>query len=421
MSNKKKIAIIGSGISGIVSAYLLKDFYDVTLIEASARLGGHTYSVPIKDPTLSNAHIDMGFIVFNLDNYPLFTQFLTKLKVPYQDSDMSFGFYEKATQFYYSSDVPKGLFANKRNLVSPGFWRFLMSISQYNQQVQADIQSKQLNDLTVGQYLNERKFSKRLMDHYILPMGAAIWSCPKHEILTFPASAFFNFWQNHHLLTLGKRPTWKTIKGGSHQYINAFKSEFKGEIHLNSPVNKIVQLPQSVQVHMTNQVTIEVDYAIVATHADQALRLLEKASPLQRRLLGAWSYSNNQVDLHSDPSVMPPKRQAWASWSVQQSRIDSSLQMSYYMNRLQQLQSPHDYLVSLNHRTQIQSKHIKHQVDFTHPIYNQASVATQSRLPELNEGRVLFCGSYFGNGFHEDGVRSALHACQQLEGSLCLS
>ncbi|MEK9657259.1 MAG: FAD-dependent oxidoreductase [bacterium] len=416
---KKKVAVIGSGISGIVSAHMLQHKYDVLLIEAKERLGGHTYTVPVNDPVLGPLNIDMGFIVFNLLTYPLFTQFLKGLGVDYQDSDMSFGFYDKEKNFYYNSDFPFGTFAQKRQVISPRFWRFLYDISAFNKRVLRDLNQDNIGEQTVGQYLETLDSGILLKQAYILAMGAAIWSCPIKEVLGFPAKAFFLFWKNHQLLTLGTRPIWKTLVGGSQRYIDAFERKFQGEIKINDPVKRVKRNTKGVEIQGERGSKYQVDLAIIATHADQALKILDQPTTREKQLLSVWNYSTNTACLHSDPSVMPPRKVAWSSWEVQQIKNDAdSLQMSYYMNRLQRINSDTPYFVTLNDPNNIRIEKIHHRVSFTHPIYSSDSLQSQTYLSELNQGKLHFCGSYFGNGFHEDGVRSAVDACLPLGGHL---
>ena len=415
---KQKVTVIGSGISGITSAYLLSQQYDVTLVEANTTLGGHTHTVSVEDELGFKVNVDMGFIVFNHGNYPLFTKFLDQLNVEYQDSDMSFGYYDVDKELWYASDIPKGIFSQKKRLFSPCYIRFLRSIPKFNARVLDDLDKGLIESNSLEQYLDSLPFTKFFYDHYVLPMGAAIWSCPIENILKFPAKSFFSFWKNHSLLTVGNRPTWKTVKGGSNSYIKAFLKQFPGTIKTGVPVTNIHRNPTSVSVRLENNEVIESHYVIIATHADQALRLLESPTKLESELLGVWQYSRNTVVLHTDSKVMPPKMSAWSSWLVQKPKHHNILHMTYYMNRLQKLNTPSHFFVTLNEQQTINPDLIKHVAKFTHPIYDEASVATQPKLPELNTDRTRFCGSYFGYGFHEDGVRSAVEPCKTLGVSL---
>ena len=263
-------------------------------------------------------------------------------------------------------------------------------------------------------YLGSLPFSEFFYDHYVLPMGAAIWSCPIEDILKFPAKSFFEFWRNHSLLTVGNRPTWKTVKGGSNSYIRAFLKQFPGTIKKSSPVRSIYRDTTSVTVRLDNNEVIESHYVVIANHADQALRLLESPTQLESELLGVWQYSRNTVVLHTDSKVMPPKKSAWSSWLVQKPQHHNVLHMTYYMNRLQKLNTTTDFFVTLNEQHTIDEDKIKVSKLFTHPIYDTSSVETQPHLHQLNTGLTRFCGSYFGYGFHEDGVRSAVEACKTL-------
>ena len=413
LKEQSNVIIVGSGISGIVCASLLDSYHQVTLIEANDRLGGHTHTVNVTDNSIGNCSIDTGFIVFNEMNYPNFVSFLKRLNVEHQPSDMSFGYYDSVDQYWYSSDIPNGIFAQKRNLFSIAHWQLLRGISIFNQTVLADLQTDAMDGLSLMDYLNIKQFSNHVIHRYILPMGAAIWSCPIQDIMKFPAQSFFSFWKNHALLQIKERPVWRTVKGGSQRYIDAFLREFSGNIQLNSPVQSVERNNDGCRVIMTNGESLTADYVIIATHADQALSLLDQPTSLEQSLLGSWTYSNNQVYLHTDPRVMPPTRNAWSSWLVQRTNDSSqSLQMSYYMNRLQSLSTSTDYFVTLNNPHSIAPELLIKTIDYTHPVYTDASVGTQNRLPELNTGRTFFCGSYFGYGFHEDGVRSAVDVCR---------
>ena len=419
MSKQEHVVVVGSGISGIVSSYLLDKKYKVTLIESNKRLGGHTHTVKVNEDPLTTLSIDTGFIVFNLINYPLFVNFLSQLKVPFENSDMSFGFYHVEKRFWYSSDFPSGIFSIKKNLFSPCFWQFLFQINDFNKRVLNDLETELLGTLSLGDYLDQLPFSSLLKEAYVLPMGAAIWSCPISELLKFPAQSFFSFWKNHTLLTLRNRPGWKTISNGSQTYINAFLKQFKGSLVVGNGVQTIKRNDQQCVIVLQNGNTIMADKVVLATHADQALSLLVDPSPMEQAVLGSWRYSNNIVYLHTDARVMPPKRNSWASWLVQQSHAsDERLTMSYYMNRLQPLNTNKDYFVTLNQNRLIAPEKLIKTIHYKHPIFDQKAIQSQSALKKINQGPIYFCGSYFGYGFHEDGVKSAVSVCQKLGVSL---
>ena len=412
--SKRNVTVIGAGISGISIAYFLQDRFNVTLIEANKRLGGHTNTAQIKHDDKTH-HIDTGFIVFNYKNYPNFTKFIKKLNVKYQDSDMSFGYFNNKNKFWYSSDFPSGIFAQKKNLFSKQYWKFLFEINTFNKRVNHDLKNKLIQDISLESYLKKLQLSHFFIHHYVLPMGAAIWSCPVETIMQFPAQQYFAFWDNHVLLSNTNRPTWKTITGGSNRYIEAFTKQFPGKIILGQPVSSINQNKSSVTIKLESGDELESDIAIIAAHADQALKMLTNPTNTQLNLLSKWSYSINNVILHHDESVMPPQKQAWASWMVNNpSHLSDSLFMSYYMNRLQNIQSHHHYFVTLNSQQEINPKKCFKQIDYTHPIFNRDSVETQLDLQKMNTDHLFFCGAYHGFGFHEDGIASSVKIAKSL-------
>lgn len=411
--NKPRIAVVGSGISGISAAYYLDSRCEVTLFEANSKLGGHTNTVTVTELGGNTVPIDTGFIVFNTQNYPNFCQFLNDLNVPYVDSDMSFAYYDPTPTFYYSSDIPFGLFAQKCNLFSRRYWRFLKEITGFNAQTLTDLAKGEiLPTETLGQYLCRRNVTSYFTQRYVYPMGAAIWSCPVQEIAQYPAKRFFEFWRNHCLLNVNDRPVWKTILGGSKSYIAAFKQAFTGKILTSTPVQSIKRNDNTVTLKSEGK-TFEFDKVLIATHADQALKLLADPTDMETALLLPWEYTKNTVYLHTDAAVMPPKKSAWASWCV--TRSDSNqLNLSYYMNRLQPLPSKTNYFVTLNEAAHINRDAIIETIHYTHPKYTFESVNTQDKLSGLNQHNTFFCGSYFGFGFHEDGIASSLNAIKQM-------
>ncbi|MEK9726697.1 MAG: FAD-dependent oxidoreductase [Candidatus Margulisiibacteriota bacterium] len=398
----KNIAVVGSGISGLSAAYLLNQKFNIQVFEANHRLGGHTNTIT----TRSGKNIDTGFIVFNDQNYPNFCRFIDQLGVESHSSDMSFAFYHPDKNYAYSSDFPNGIFSTKKNIISPSFYYFLYQILKYNRVAQ-----KFKNDIeentTILDFLNDHEFNQKFINEYVLPMGAAIWSTPATDIRNFPAKLFISFWDNHHLLQILNRPKWRTIKGGSRTYIDALIKKINLQYHLNQPILKIERHDQGVKLHGRNE-TFEFDAVVIATHADQALKMLSEPTHREEALLGQWKYSKNKTILHSCSSIAPNQRSAWASW-IYTKESDSSMCASYYMNRLQNLQSPIDYFVTLNSKRDITSNKIEYQTVYDHPMMTLNSVETQPHLESLNGlQNTFYCGSYFGNGFHEDGIRSAV-------------
>lgn len=411
MLNKPKIAIVGSGISGISAAYYLDKSFEVTLFEKEPRLGGHTHTVYVQEGE-TRVPVDTGFIVFNTQNYPNFTKFLHELGVVSVPSDMSFSYHDPLSHFWYSSDFPSGVFSQKRNLVTPRFWRFLQDIKSFKALILHDLHSGHMQDKTLRSYLNQCPVSDYFIERYVLPMGAAIWSCSITEIQDFPAQSYFEFWKNHSLLDTSGRPVWRTVHQGSNAYIQAFVSSFSGDIKCDSHVYSVKREQGRVVLQIRHQPDQYFDHVILATHADQTLRLLDAPTPKEKELLSAWRYTPNHAYLHTDSSVMPPKSSAWASWNVRKSGT-GALTMSYYMNRLQVLPTSTRYFVTLNEPPHREDLIIK-SIPYEHPFYNENSVRTQPHLSLLHSDQIYFCGSYFGYGFHEDGISSALEVVKRL-------
>lgn len=409
-----KAAVIGSGVAGVVSAWeLSKAGWDVTLYEKEGRVGGHTHTIVVEDGPDAGTPVDTGFIVCNDKTYPNFHRFLAELGVPWRWSDMSFGYHDENTGLQYAGTTLDGLFAQRENLVSPGFWRLLGRIALFNAPALADLESGALSGLTLGEYLGKRGFGKDFTDHYILPIGAAIWSTGLAGMLEFPAETFVRFFKNHGLLTFTDRARWQTVVGGSHSYLAAFRARFGGRIVLSAGVEALRRLPSGVvEVRARGVEAATFDRAVVATHADEALALLADPSPAERELLGAWSYSRNRTVLHNDASLLPGNRRAWASWNYRRIMGEDGAgpaSLTYDMNRLQGLRASRPWLVTLNPRREPARGSVVRELDYAHPVYTFRSLATQGRLPSLNGVRsTWFCGSYFGYGFHEDAVRSAL-------------
>lgn len=409
---RKKVAVIGSGAAGIAACVYLNPSYDCHLFEASNRLGGHTHTITCRDAMGKPQRVDTGFIVFNLQNYPHFVRFLSDLNVAYRPSDMSFSYAQQDPLFWYASDFPRGIFSQKRNLFSLSYWSFLRAIRTHSATILEDILAQNITTESLADYLQRRSFHPWFVHRYLLPMGAAIWSCSTAAILDYPAQPFFEFWKNHCLLTVGKRPVWQTIQHGSSSYIAAFLAQFKGTVHQQTPIKKLVQESHGVWVH-TETRSDYFDHVICATHADQALQLLDTPSKKQSQLLSPWTYTKNTVYLHTDTRVLPPHRHAWASWnSVAHQEHPHTL--SYYMNRLQGLNSPTHYIVTLNNTHNINPNLILKTIHYTHPFYCKKSVATHPHLTELHSPTLSFCGSYFGSGFHEDAILAGKQAAARV-------
>ena len=407
----QKVAVIGGGVAGIVAAYLLQEKHQVTLFEKNRYLGGHTNTIEIEDGPDAGLAVDTGFIVLNDKTYPLFHRFLERLDIATRKTEMSFGFQCLQSGLVYAGTNLSGLFALRRNLVSLAFFRFLMEIGRFGSQARADLRRGGVPQVTLGEYLQQGRYSRAMIEDYLLPMAAAIWSTPALQVTDFPAHAFLNFFSNHGLLSLQDRPEWQTVAGGSHAYVKAFRRDFTGEIRLSAGIRQVVRNQDGVQVQLADGETRRFDQVVIAGHADQALALLGDPSEEEQRLLGAWTYQRNHTVLHTDASLLPARKAAWAAWNFTRESAgeERPVFVTYYMNRLQGLQAAKDYCVTLNRHEAFRPETVIAEFDYHHPQYDFAALASQAQLPELNgRRRTWFCGSYFGYGFHEDAVRSAV-------------
>jgi predicted NAD/FAD-binding protein len=414
-----RIAVVGSGVAGISAAWLLAKRHEVTLFEKADRIGGHTNTVLIDDGPDAGTAIDTGFIVCNDKTYPNFHKFLDDLKVPWRWADMSFGYWDMATNLQYAGTNMDGLFAQRSNLLNPAFLKMLLEIRRFCRIAVEDRQSGYLDMLTLGEYLRRRRFKRYFVDHYIVPMGAAIWSTAAPRMLQFPARTFVDFFRNHGLLSIKDRPRWQTVVGGSHSYLKAFRARFKGRIETAAWIDSIHREPGSVTIRLRDGEVHAFDRVVIAVHADQVLPLLADPTAEEKAIFGVWKYEPNRVTLHWDKRVLPPNRRAWASWNyVREPKTGGerrqALSMTYHMNRLQGLQTTRQYCVTLNREQPIPPRFILQEIDYTHPLYTNQSIATQEQLPTLSgKNDTFYCGSYHGYGFHEDAVKSAVAVAEK--------
>lgn len=408
----QKIAVIGGGVAGIVAAHLLQQRHDITLFEQNDYLGGHTHTIEITEGPDAGLAVDTGFIVLNDATYPLFRKFLARLGVEARVSEMSFGFQCQRTGLVYAGTDLNGLFAQRRNLVNPGFYRFLLEIVRFSKQAREDLDMGDISQVTLGEYLERGRYSTFMIENYLVPMAAAIWSTPTRQIHAFPAGPFLHFFRNHGLLSFRNRPLWRTVVGGSHAYVKAFAKDFKGTLHLDSAVQGVNREAGRVRLTLPDGETQIFDQVVIATHADQALRLLQDPTELEQQLLSPWQYQLNQTVLHTDSSILPRQKHAWAAWNfTREARTeeDRPVYVSYYMNLLQGFKAEKAYCVTLNRHETFEPETVIAEMDYHHPLYTFDSMATQSQLPQLNGCKqTYFCGSYFGYGFHEDAVRSGV-------------
>ena len=414
-----KIAIIGSGIAGLTSAYLLQREHDITVFEAQDWIGGHTHTVPVRLEGREYA-VDTGFIVFNDWTYPNFIQLLQQLGVGFKPTEMSFAVSDPDTGVEYNGHDLNSLFAQRSNLLSPRFWGMIRDILRFNKEALSDLEQGRIAaDTTLGQYLSQNGYGQRFIDHYIVPMGAAIWSMSLADMLQFPLQFFVRFFKNHGLLSVSNRPQWYVIEGGSSAYVAPLTKGFAERIRLNCPVSRVER--DELGVTLESPAGRErFDAVIFACHSDQALQLLAEPSASETEILGALRYADNDVVLHTDTRVLPKRRLAWASWNY---RLGGPTRqpaaVTYNMNILQGIESEHTFCVSLNQTDAIDPEKILARFSYAHPQYSLAASAAQQRGEEL-QGRQhsYFCGAYWANGFHEDGVVSALRVARHFGVSL---
>lgn len=416
VSESKRIAVVGCGVAGLTSAWLLSRNHDVHLFEKNDYAGGHTRTLRIEGGEDDGLPVDTGFIVMNHRNYPLFTEVLKQLEVPLADSSMTFSFFDKQTRYGYSGNSISTLFPRLSYYFRIGHLRLVRDLWRFAKIGYRDLNSGYLEGKTLGQYFEERKFSSEFLEHYFYPMGAAIWSSPVEQMRAFPAQPYLHFLENHGLLRLTNRPQWKYVKGGSRTYVEAMLKQFKNAPQLNAAPTAIRRTKTGV-VLVTKEGTEEYfDHVVIGAHADEALQLLADPSDDEKRNLGAWTYQPNEVTLHTSPDHLPPEETQWASWNFIREAGDAPerpVRISYYMNRLQQLKSSTPYVVTLNAGSLIDESHVINRTTLTHPLYSVESMASQPRLRKMNGARnTWFCGSYFGYGFHEDAVKSAVEVAQ---------
>ncbi|MEJ5059808.1 MULTISPECIES: NAD(P)/FAD-dependent oxidoreductase [unclassified Pseudomonas] len=407
------IAIIGSGISGLTSAYLLNRNHNITLFEAGDRIGGHTHTVEVVSNGQRHA-VDTGFIVFNDWTYPHFIRLLSQIGVGFKPTQMSFSVTDPDSGLEYNGNNLNSLFAQRRNLLSPGFWGMLRDILRFNRQAQADLSEGRISDdITLDQYLKSGGYGERFILHYIVPMGAAIWSMSMADMLNFPLRGFIRFFKNHGLLSVNHRPQWCVIEGGSSAYIAPLTASFKEKIRLNCPVTRVERDETGVVIHSAAS-SERFDKVVFACHSNQALALLATPSATEQSILGALPYADNEVVLHTDTRLLPSKKLAWASWNYRLGGAGHTrAAVTYDMNILQGIQSATTFCVSLNQSAAIEPSLVVGRFTYAHPQYNLTAVAAQERWEELNGAQhTFYCGAYWANGFHEDGVVSALRVAR---------
>ncbi len=413
-----RIAVIGTGIAGMVAAYLLSDEHELVIFEAEDYIGGHTHTIDVSLNGDKYA-VDTGFIVFNEKTYPNFVRLMKRLGVAWQPSNMSFSVQCKKTGLEFSPSSLNSLFIQRKNLLRPSFYRMIFDIFKFRRESEALLKSDDYT-LTLENFLTAKQFSRLFIEHFIIPMGEAIWSADPVKFNEFPALYFAQFFKNHGFLNVRNQPQWLVIKGGSKQYVAPLTRPYRDHIRLSCPVTSIRRHSDHVSVQTANGQPERFDQVVIATHSDQALAMLADPSDSEKEILGAIPYQDNHAVLHSDESVLPRKKAAWASWNYH-IPVDemARVALTYDMNILQSLSAPAEYCVTLNLPATIDpAKKIK-EMHYHHPVYNPTSLAARNRHEEINGVKqTYFCGAYWGYGFHEDGVNSALVVAKHFGKSL---
>ncbi len=408
-----RIAVVGAGVSGLVTAHLLARDHEVTIFEANDYAGGHTNTVRI-DTTHETHHVDTGFIVFNDRNYPNFERLLQRLGVAAQPSSMTFSVSDGRGDFEYNGSSPNGLFAKRAHLVTPWFHRMIADLARFNRAAQ-ELLSSADDGPSLGDWLEQQRFSRPFIDRLIVPQASAVWSADPHQMWSFPARFLAEFFDNHGMLSLRHRPQWRTVQGGSARYVEALLGQFTGRVRLATPVQSVHRADDHVLVAPRGGEPERFDHVVLAAHSDQALAMLADASDREHEVLGAIPYQPNEAVLHTDPRMLPRRRRAWASWNYHlPDSPTAQTTVTYHMNRLQSLRTEEQYCVTLNRTGAIDPRRIIRTIAYAHPVFTQAGMAAQRRVAEISgRDRTHFCGAYWGWGFHEDGVVSALRVADR--------
>lgn len=409
-----KIAIIGTGISGLTAAYLLHQEHQLTLFEAGDHVGGHTHTHDISHDGDRQA-VDTGFIVFNEWTYPNFIKILDQLGVESQPTSMGFSVKDERNGLEWSGGTLDQLFAQRRNALNPKFLWMIRDILRFNREAPEALHDPRERRMTLGGYLRKHRYSRMFIEDYIVPMGAAIWSAEPEGFLQVPLKFFVQFFKNHGMLSVRDRPIWRVIKGGSKCYVEKMTAPFVGRIRLNTPVQTVKRFEDRAEVTTRGGEPESFDAVIIAAHSDQALRMLADPSVAEREILGAMPYQKNDTVLHTDDRVLPKSKRAWAAWNYhvpKQKR--QAVAVTYDMNILQGLRSPHTYCVSLNYSDAIAQDQVLKNLEYHHPVFNRQTTRAQKRHREINGvNRTYYCGAYWRYGFHEDGVMSGLRVASK--------
>jgi uncharacterized protein len=418
----ERLGIIGSGIAGLGCAHFLQRRYDLTIFEAADHIGGHSRTVSVGEEG-REVPIDTGFMVYNEVTYPQLTRLFAQLEVPTMPTEMSFSVHHGPSGVEWNGSGLNGLFGQRRNLLNLRHWAFLLQLNRFNQEAVAALDDERWAHHTLDQYVRDRGYGQDFFDRYLIPMGSAVWSTPPDRMLQFPAVTLLRFWHNHGFLGMDTHHPWRTIQGGSREYVRRLVAPFLDRILVSTPVLSVRRQAQGVEITTAARGPETFDKVIIAAHGDQALRLLADPTSQEESTLRPFRYQSNAVDLHTDRRVMPQEKRCWASWNYRSDvSPDSAVKTTthYWMNSLQRVSERENYFVSLNARDRIALESRKLELESEHPLFDLGAIDAQQQLPALNlagdETRTYFCGAYFRYGFHEDGLLSAVNLCTQILG-----
>jgi predicted NAD/FAD-binding protein len=411
-----KIAVIGSGISGLSSAYYLSKKHKVDLFEKQDRFGGHSYTLDIKINEKEKVSVDAGFMVFNKITYPNLINFFKENEIEIEKSDMSFSVSVKDTNIEYCGKGLNGIFSNRRNLLNLKFVKMFFEIINFYKRCEK-LNSNNIEKITLGEYLTKIGKSKYFIDYHIIPMVSAIWSMPPYEASQMPLTFFLSFFKNHGLFKLKDRPQWYTVTNRSKTYVDKILSKVSGEYFKNYEINKIIRNNNGVKVYYGSENEFfNYDKVVLASHADESLKIISDITNKEREILSNFKYKPNKAVIHSDDNLMPVNKKAWCSWnsSLNPDNKEQS-SVTYWLNQLQNLKTDKNIFLTINPFVEIDSDKIYHKIDFTHPYYDEKALQNQSNLKTIqNTNNTLFAGSYFGYGFHEDGIKSSIEMLKTL-------